>query len=347
MRPKIFALFILFGSLLTERSKAQDIHFSQFYESTILRNPALAGIFGDDYKVSVQYRNQWSSISKPFITGQFSFETKIPVNPESQDFFSAGLLAFYDRAGSIDLKTLGFYPSVSFNKYLGDAGNSFLSVGFTGGYLQRSFDPGKVTTNSQFLGSRFDPNLDNGETFHDPKIHYFDIGAGVNFSSGGGPNSEIAYFLGISGYHFSKPKNSFYGNPMVRQEIRWNVNAGMSLRMDEKWGLIFQGNYASQGTYSELIAGGLLNWKKSRAYAGEPLFVLYGGAFLRLNDAIIPTVKLDYMRYSFGFSYDANISKLKAASNLRGGYEISLVKTGLYHDPKWERSRTTCPHAFF
>jgi len=129
--------------------------------------------------------------------------------------------------------------------------------------------------------------------------------------------------------------------------MRWNADAGLTYRMDENWRVIFQGNFTRQGAYTETIVGGLLNWKKPSAYVSEPLFVLYGGAFYRLNDAVVPVVKLDYMRYSFGFSYDVNVSKLKAASNLKGGYEISLVKTGLYRDPKWERSRTTCPHAFF
>jgi type IX secretion system PorP/SprF family membrane protein len=342
---KVISIFSL--TLLGTSAMAQDVHFSQFYESTILRNPALTGIFSDDYKVSLQYRNQWNSISTPFITGQASFEARIPVNSESNDFFSAGLLAFYDKAGSIALKSLAVYPSVSFNKSLGDPHNSLISIGFTGGYLQRSFDPTKVTVNNQYQGGSYDPYNPTNENFNQTKINYFDVGAGLSFSSGSGEYNQTSYFVGVSGYHFSKPKVSFFNNDLVRQEMKWNANAGLTYRMDENWGLMLQGNYSTQGSYSELIAGGLVNWKKPTERVSDPLFIFYVGAFYRMDDAIIPVVKMDYMRFSFGFSYDVNVSSLKAASNLRGGYELSVVKTGLFHDPKWEKSRTVCPHFFY
>ncbi|HRO41612.1 MAG TPA: PorP/SprF family type IX secretion system membrane protein [Flavipsychrobacter sp.] len=331
-------------SFCTFKATAQDIHFSQFYESTILRNPALTGIFTDDYKVSVQYRNQWSSISKPFVTGQLSFETKIPVNDESKDFFSAGILAFYDKAGSIDMKTLSVYPSVSFNKSFGNQNNSLLSVGFTGGYLQRSFDPSKMTVDNQYQNGAYDPNSATNENITSAKVNYWDVGAGVAFSSGAGEYSEISYFVGVSGYHFSKPRTSFYNNELIRLEMRWNGTAGLTYRLNENWGFMLQGNYTTQGKYQEIIAGGLLNWKKPTERQSEPLFIFYLGAFYRVGDALIPVVKMDYMRYSFGFSYDLNVSGLKAATNMRGGYELSVVKTGLFSDPKWERSRTLCPN---
>lgn len=347
MKKKHIIIASALIALTASKVKAQDIHFSQFYESTILRNPSLTGIFADDYKVSLQYRNQWNSISKPFVTGQLSFETKIPVNSESKDFFSAGVLAYYDKAGSIDMKTLSVYPSISFNKNLGDQNNSLISVGFTGGYLQRSFDPSKMTVDNQYQNGAFDPYSPTNENITTSKINYWDVGAGVSFSSGAGEYSQVSYFAGVSGYHFSKPQTSFYNNNLVRLEMRWNANAGLTYRFSEEWGLMMQGNYSVQGKYNEIIAGGLLNWKKPSAYKNEPLFIFYLGAFYRVNDAVIPVVKMDYMRYSFGFSYDMNVSSLKAATNMRGGYELSVVRTGVFNNPKWERGRTNCPHFFW
>ena len=131
------------------------------------------------------------------------------------------------------------------------------------------------------------------------------------------------------------------------QEMNWSLNGGLTYRMSESYGLMLQANYVRQGTFTEIIAGGLLHWKSITERASDPLLVVYAGAFYRVNDAIIPVVKVDYMRYSFGFSYDVNVSELKAATNLRGGYELSLVKTGLFKDDRWQQSRTTCPHFFF
>ncbi len=342
MKQKILtALFLLTAA----SASAQDVHFSQFYETTILRNPALCGIFSGDYKVAANYRSQWNSISKPFITGQISIEGRIPVNSESDDFFSIGLLGLYDKAGSIDLKTTAIYPAVNFSKKLENTHNSYLTAGFTAGYLQRSFDPAKMTTNSQYGSGGYDPNAPTMENNAQPSIQFFDLGAGINYSSSSGENNSLTYFFGFSGYHFTRPKMSFYNDAFVRQSVKWNVNAGFNYRVNDNYGLLMQGNFAKQGSYSELIIGGLGIWKKGgENELREPEFILYIGAFYRMNDAIIPVVKLDYKRYSFGLSYDVNVSKLRTASNMQGGMELTLVKTGVFNDPKWKQSRTTCPH---
>lgn len=120
MKQKLLTISFTVSSFFVA---AQDIHFSQFYETTILRNPALCGIFSGDYKAALNYRSQWNSISKPFITGQLSLEGRIPVSHESDDFFSVGLLGLYDKAGSIDMKTTAIYPAVNFSKKLENTRN--------------------------------------------------------------------------------------------------------------------------------------------------------------------------------------------------------------------------------
>ena len=41
---------------------AQDPHFSQFYASPLLLNPALTGAFPGNVRASGSYREQWPSI---------------------------------------------------------------------------------------------------------------------------------------------------------------------------------------------------------------------------------------------------------------------------------------------
>ena len=349
MRSRLLSIITVaaLATSVPEEAAAQDIHFSQFYETSILRNPGLIGLFNGDYKVSANYRNQWNSISHPFVTGQISVEGRIPVDDEIADFFSVGLLANYDKAGALDMKTMSVYPAVSYSKSLEDEHNSYISVGFTGGYLQRSFDPSKMTVNNQYVNGSFNPDNPTGENITDYTLTYWDLGAGVSFSSGGGENSITSYFFGASAYHFTKPKTSFYNNDLVHLEMRWNANAGVNHRINESIGFMAQLNYSSQGKYRELIGGGLVSWKRPSERQSDPLFIFYVGALYRLKDAVIPVVKLDYMRYSFGISYDVNVSGLKAATSLRGGYELSVVKTGLFADPKWQKSRTICPHFFY
>jgi hypothetical protein len=60
----------------------------------------------------------------------------------------------------------------------------------------------------------------------------------------------------------------------------------------------------------------------------NPDYIIYGGLFMRVNDALIPTVKLDYHPFSFALSYDVNVSKLKTSTYGRGGFELSLTYIG-------------------
>lgn len=324
--------------------QAQDIHFSQFYETSILRNPSLTGIFTGDYKVGAIYRNQWSSISKPYQTGLVNVETRIPIN-NVNDFLSVGLLGYYDKAGSISMQTLSVYPAVNYSKSLEDGHNSYLSVGFTGGYIQRSYDPTKATLNNQFVNGSYSPDNPTGENFNNPKFSYFDLGAGITFSSTSGDGEEanrLNYVVGIAGYHLTQPKNSFNNNDDSKLDMKWNVNAAISKELNETYSFQLHANYMRQGDYNETIAGGLFGWNKKDGN-GNILFVLYGGVFYRVKDAFIPTIKLRYKDVAFNFSYDVNSSKLRAATNMQGGYEISIVKTGIFNDPERKQSRVICP----
>lgn len=313
-----------------ETVQAQDIHFSQFYETAILRNPALTGIFTEDYKVGVQYRNQWSSIGKPFRTSQVSAEMRFAVG-HSSDYLSLGLLGFSDKAGTINFKTTALYPAINYNKSLEDNHSSYLSVGFTGGYVQRSIDLSKMTFNNQYQNGSYNPSLGSGEQMPSPKLTHLDLGAGVSFNSSFGQDNKNSYFIGLSGYHFTHPKQSFYDDgKMINLQTRWNLNGGLNLTFDDAWGIQLHGNYMLQGSYQEIIAGGLLRWSKFNNLNRRD-FAFSFGSFYRVNDAAIPTVRIEYKGQIFEASYDVNISTLKTISNLRGGFELSFFTTGFFN----------------
>jgi type IX secretion system PorP/SprF family membrane protein len=338
---KIFTLALSVCAAVA--ASAQDIHFSQFYESSILRNPALMGSFRGDYKVGAVYRTQWSSISKPFTTGLINAETRIPVKGESGDYFAVGLLAFYDKAGSIDLQTIGLYPALSFNKYLGDGSRTFLSAGFTGGYLQRSFDPAKMTLNSGYVpGQGYTPGL-NTEQFPDNHISNWDLGAGLAVNGRSDEEDKMTYYASVAGYHFTRPRRSFASNDIIRLDMKWSVGAGLSYRFTEQYGIQAHGNYTRQGVYNEAILGGLLGWKRITNNEADPALSLYAGVYYRFNDAAIPTIKVDYKHISITTSYDFTTSKLRPANGGDGGFEISVMHSGLFNNAKYERARTLCP----
>jgi len=335
----IVGIFIAFMPVC---AKAQaDIHFSQFYETSILRNPALTGVFSDDFKIGAYYRNQWSSISNPFNTFLVSAESHVQVRETSEDFFSFGLLSYYDKAGSIDQKITTFYPAINYNKSLNPDHNTFLSFGFTGGYMQYSFDPGKATFNNQYLNGQFNVYNPTNENLPNAKMNVWDLGAGINFNSSKGDNNPITYVFGVSAYHFTQPKFSYYQTPGITENMRINANASFSNHISDILSFQLHGNYAMQGTYREIMIGGLLNWTQATQGAKD-IFIISGGLFYRYQDAIIPVVKINYQSLAVGISYDVNVSTLKEASDMQGGFELTLYYTGNYAD-KGAAKKTVCP----
>src|SRR5215217_6936193 len=86
--------------LLATRSFSQDIHFSQFFEAPLLRNPSLAGIFSGDIRVQAVYRDQWNSVTTAYKTVSMNGEYKMPIG-KGNDFITAGLQFLQDRAGTV------------------------------------------------------------------------------------------------------------------------------------------------------------------------------------------------------------------------------------------------------
>jgi len=322
---------------------AQDIHFSQFYENAIMRNPALTGIFSGDYKAGVNYRNQWSTISVPFETVLASAETRVVVNREVGDYLSFGLSASYDKAGTISFNSFQVYPAINYNKALEDNRHSYLSVGFAGGFAQRSFDLSKATFSSQYVNGSYASGNASGENVFNATMQYYDVAAGISYNSSAGPGNNVNYYVGAAGYHITKPKQSFEGNQdLVRLATKLTGNLGFKWNINEQYGLTMHMNYTMQGSYRETIAGGLVSWRNTTGDR-DSKFVLHGGMFLRFKDAVIPTVKVDYKQYSFIFSYDVNTSTLKTASSGVGGMEVSIFVRGNYKKTQHMGYQTECP----
>ncbi|HRF17259.1 MAG TPA: type IX secretion system membrane protein PorP/SprF, partial [Chitinophagaceae bacterium] len=64
MKKPILIMCVAFLTAFNKNSaSAQDIHFSQFFEAPLLRNPSLAGIFTGDIRVQAVYRDQWNSVT--------------------------------------------------------------------------------------------------------------------------------------------------------------------------------------------------------------------------------------------------------------------------------------------
>jgi type IX secretion system PorP/SprF family membrane protein len=335
--------FIAFAGLAPLATFAQaDIHFSQFYETSILRNPSLTGVFSNDYKAGAYYRDQWSSVGAGYVSTLAYGEMRLSVSRVSEDYVSFGFLGYSDKAGSLNQKISSFYPAVNYSKSINPQKNSYLSVGFTGGYTQYSFDRSKMTVNNQFLFGSFNLNNPTGENITNTKMTMWDLGAGINFNSSAGSTNGFTYMIGISAYHLTQPKFTYLEEASSTQNMRLNFNGAMAFDLHDNFVAHVHVNVASQGAYMENIAGGLVTYTEPSVQGGVE-YAFSGGCFYRVGDAFIPVVKLRYKNTSVAASYDVNTSLLKQASKLRGGFELTLAVTGNFSNKSEVLKKTVCP----
>lgn len=320
---------------------AQDIHLSQFAETPILRNPALIGIFKGDVRLQAVYRNQWNSVTVPYQTGTMSGEMKFPIG-NYNDHITAGLQLTYDKAGTSALQSVQILPAVNYHKSLSEDKNSFLSVGFMGGMVQRQFDPTHLTFNNQYTGGRFDPFAPTGEEGRLARIgyRYWDVGAGISYN--GVIGEATNYFVGAAYYHFNRPSVSFYGDDKVTLDPKMSFNLGITIPVSERVKIVAHYNQMHQGAYTEFIGGGLVGYGLMDQGLESDRGV-YGGVFYRWNDALVPVVRLDMGAYEIGVSYDVNMSKLRTASQNMGGFEVSMVFKNFLNSRNTTLNSVTCP----
>lgn len=317
------------------QSHAQDVHFSQFFESPLWRNPSLAGIFTGDVRVQGVYRDQWNSVTNAYRTGSLNAEIKMPVG-KSEDFITTGIQMLFDRAGTIGWTSTHVLPALNYHKSLSGEHNRYLSLGFMGGVVERRFDPSKMTTNSQYNGTGTGENLANARNT------YLDGSVGLSFNADMNNNPANNYYLGVAYHHFNRPNASFYRNINIELHPKWVYSAGLRMGISDNSFLTLQADHSRQGSFSETVAGAMVGLKLG-ADTDNPDYVLQAGTFLRWNDALIPVIKIDYAPFSVALSYDANISTLKPTSYGRGGTELSVSYTGFRKNDRSSSGFSHCP----
>src|SRR5438067_1351973 len=113
---RLIAMLLLVSVAGTMQLAAQDIHFSQFFEAPLYRNPALAGVVNADVRVQTVYRSQWNSVANAYHTTSVNAEYKLPVSGD--DFLTLGMQIFHDKSGTTSLTTTHILPALNYHKSL-------------------------------------------------------------------------------------------------------------------------------------------------------------------------------------------------------------------------------------
>jgi len=337
MKKFYLPLMLLF---ITLASAAQDLNFSQFFQNPLLRNPALAGLFDGDVRVTTAYRNQWQSVTVPFQTNALSAEFKFPIG-HADDYLTLGMQMTLDQAGDVKLKRTQIFPVINFHKSLSGDNDNYLSMAFMGGAVSSQFDASKIRTDDQYVNGSFDPNNPSQQTFGRTGVSYWDAATGMSFSSSIDENTT--YYVGAALYHFNKPKIAYYANNATTTlDSKIALNAGLTTATSEINRLVMFADYYIQGSSHQFLGGLLYGTDILQDYDTQEKVSLYFGGFYRWKDAFVPVVKLDYYRFAISASYDVNVSQLKTASQWRGGIELTLNYRGILNSRNNEGNKVKC-----
>src|ERR1700712_1189527 len=159
---------------------AQDLHFSQFFNSPLTTNPANTGFIPDaDYRLGASYRNQYSSIlAAPYKTISIFGDAQLFRNQLENGWLGLGGVILSDVAGSGGLRSTKIYGSLAYHQQLGNS--SLLSAGFNVGWANKRIDVSKLSFPDQFDGKFFDNTLPSSVVLNASSVSYMDIQAGLN-----------------------------------------------------------------------------------------------------------------------------------------------------------------------
>lgn len=327
-------------SVLVSALQAQDLHFSQFMNSPLVTNPANTGFIPDgDYRIGINYRNQWSSImSIPYKTMSAFGDVQVAQNQDATGWLGVGGLILRDVAGSGSLTSTKIYGSVAYHQMI-DAG-SLVSLGFNIGWANKRINTMDLKFPDQFDGHFFDNHLPTSVFLDRNNISYIDIQAGLNYAYF--PTDRAYLNVGYSTMHINRPRESFFdAQPGIDNRIsfRHNVFVNGSFKVNDQW-IVNPNVYFSYQAKSYEIVGGL-NAHYNLSGDGEK--ILIGGLYYRHQDAVIPMIGIGLKDYTFTFTYDATMSTLRNYNNTRGAFEFSLIKQGVIDRFNGNRQQAMCP----
>lgn len=315
----VFVVLLIIGS---KPLLSQDIHFSQFNSSPLNLNPALSGFFTGKHRFVINHKSQWASITTPYQTSSASYDTRLlKRKARRKDNIGAGITFYRDIAGDSDFGTMQANLSLSYIKGLNNFNNHFLSLGLMIGGAQRNLKFDKLSFDNQFNGEYYDPNLNPGEILAAENFMYFDLGAGMHWFYQLKNRTNLS--AGLAAFHLNKPNQSHLDNKDIVLNPRYLLHAKAQFQVSYRIDLEPGFQIMNQGKYYEYLFGSML--KLIINEEAEKYTSVNFGLYMRYNDAFIAVLGMDYKRFNAGISYDINYSDLKTASDLRGGFEFSLI----------------------
>ena len=338
--------------LFTSHLRSQDIHFTLFDMMPLVFNPAETGGFYGTYRISGIYRDQWIAISgvpDEFKTPALTVDLPIIKGFRDQDWVGVGLMFYSDKAGELGLTTGSLKLSAAYHLGLNKKGTTVISFGYQFGSVGRRIS-NKGLEKLRLESNGFDPTMPNGDPLlanvDELKTNYKDHVGGVFFKSQ--INKVNLLEIGFSVGNIGNPNTSLFGSgggqtpqpppnppppptPRAESPMRFIGSASYRALVNKNFALKPIFFMQTLGKASEIVVQVIGEYRLNP----EKQMVLRAGMGYRFADAIQLIVGMDFKdNIKVTLGYDINVSKLSAASNGIGGFELSAVYIGkIYKKP--------------
>lgn len=299
---------------------SQDLHYTQYNASPQNLNPAQAGLFNGDWRFVGNYRTQWAGISVPFVSYSVAADTRLKQIIKSTP--ALGLLVNTDKSGDSKFTATQIFLSAGIIKKLNSDSTHFISIAIQPGFTTKKFNADALTYDKQYDGDNYNPSLSSGENFvGSTSMSYFDGGGGLAYLWKKSNRTHLN--VGASFFHINKPKQSFFNNGDVKLDVKTIISGIAEFPVTEKVDVLPTFLFQKQGDFNETLLG-VMGKYYLRPIAGMTAAASFGFLY-RSKDACNVVATVDYRNFTAGLSYDLNVSKLREASNIRGGFELSLI----------------------
>lgn len=320
-RYALLAAFLGLGAAFS--AAGQGIHFSQFYNMPMLASPANTGLMTeDDYRVNVQYRNQFGAVPVPFNTFAVAADGQALRKTNRTNWLGLGAVILNDRAGEGGMSVTRVQFNGAYHLSLGK--RQMLSAGIGVGGVNRRVNMSQLVFDAQWEGYQFNPAAPNLEPNQSGRAGYLDLSTGVNYTYF--PNKYM-YVKGSVGVdHINRPVESvFKGGNVIEPRTHFMADAGIVT--DNGTVLNPTIYFTAQQKAWEAVIGGNVSIPLFDSKDSENLLV---GVYHRVRDAIVIMAGYEYRMLRFQASYDYTVSGLGQYIKHNGAFEIGIGYHGMY-----------------
>jgi type IX secretion system PorP/SprF family membrane protein len=334
-------LYSLFFAIPFSHSLAQDLHFSQWFNSPLTTNPANTGFIPDaDYRLGANYRQQWSTVmTEPYKTMSIWGDAQVFRNKIENGWLGLGGVILRDEAGSGNLTSTQAYASIAYHQMVGYT--SLITAGFNVGWINKRINSTNLKFPDQFDGKFFDNTLPTSVEIDHPNVSLFDMQVGMNYAYF--PTDKMYINGGLSVWHINHPRESFFISDPTgfdsRLPFRYTGFFNGSFKTSDLVIVNPMGYYSNQAGASEMVLG--LNAQYNLSDDGDQQVI--GGLYYRVGDAVIPMIGFIYKNIRLMFTYDVTVSSLANANNGQGAWEFALINYGSYTNFNGDRRQSLCP----